>query len=129
MKKYAMIRILMFCLMLSNVLISCSCSSDEGDKEVVKPASVTKTNSMKVYMHYMPWFQSKPVSGYWGSHWKMKNKNPEVILDNGQRQIASHYYPLIGPYDSKDPDVIQYHLLLMKYAGIDAILIDWYGSH
>lgn len=52
-----------------------------------------------------------------------------VDEETGKRQIASHYYPLIGPYDSRDPDVIEYHLLLMKYSGIDAVLIDWYGSH
>ncbi len=104
------------------------CSSEEVDKTIVtKP--VSKTNSMKIYMHYMPWFQSKPVSGYWGSHWKMSNKNPDNVDVDGKREIASHYYPLIGPYDSKDPDVIEYHLLLMKYAGVDGILLDWYGSH
>jgi len=105
-----------------------SCSSDDDERES-GPKPVTKTNAMKVYMHYMPWFQSKPVSGYWGSHWKMKNKNPDIIDENGKHEIASHYYPLIGPYDSKDPDVIEYHLLLMKYAGVDGILVDWYGSH
>jgi hypothetical protein len=80
-------------------------------------------------MHYMPWFNSKAFSGYWGSHWRMANKNPEVILPNGQREIASHYYPLVGPYDSADPDLIDYHLLLMKYIGVDGLLIDWYGSY
>eukprot|EP00438_Fugacium_kawagutii_P014760 Skav202484 [mRNA] locus=scaffold149:854483:855580:+ [translate_table: standard] len=35
----------------------------------------------------------------------------------------------IGPYDSGDPDVLEYHLLLMRYAGVDGVLIDWYGSH
>src|SRR5690606_16683401 len=37
-------------------------------------------------------------------------------------------YPLIGPYASSDTDVLEYHFLLMKYAGIDGILIDWYGT-
>lgn len=119
---------LMFTLIILN-----GCGDDVPKKEPVieEPNQVVKTNPMKVYMHYMPWFQSKPVSGYWGSHWKMGNKNPDVIVDaeTGKRQIASHYYPLIGPYDSKDTDVIEYHLLLMKYSGIDAVLIDWYGSH
>lgn len=115
------------------ISITISCGSDEDDKAepgVPPVASVVKTNPIQIYMHYMPWFQSKPVSGYWGSHWKMSNKNPDTIVDaeTGKRQIASHYYPLIGPYDSKDPDVIEYHLLLMKYAGVDAVLIDWYGS-
>ncbi|MEO7990457.1 MAG: glycoside hydrolase family 71/99-like protein [Chryseolinea sp.] len=115
-------------LVLMSVFLS-NCNSNDVDKDTTSVKPVVKTNTVKVYMHYMPWFQSKPVSGYWGSHWRMTNRNPEVIDADGKRQIASHYYPLIGPYDSKDPDVIEYHLLLMKYAGVDGILIDWYGSH
>ena len=42
--------------------------------------------------------------------------------------IASHYRPLIGPYDPGDPDVIEYHALLMKLAGIDGAIFDWYGT-
>lgn len=114
--------------MLSFILLFLGCQSSD-EPEQVQSLPVTKTNSMKVYMHYMPWFQSKDISGYWGSHWKMKNKNPDIMDESGKREIASHYYPLIGPYDSKDPDVIEYHLLLMKYAGVDGVLIDWYGSH
>jgi glycoprotein endo-alpha-1,2-mannosidase len=115
---------IVFVMLMLSFLSAC-----DDEPEPTGPVAVTKTNSMQIYMHYMPWFQSKLVSGYWGSHWKMKNKNPDVIDGNGKRQIASHYYPLIGPYDSKDPDVVEYHLLLMKYAGVDAVIIDWYGSH
>lgn len=25
--------------------------------------------------------------------------------------------------------MLEYHLLLMLYAGVDGVLIDWYGSH
>lgn len=76
--------------------------------------------------HYMPWFEAKPVSRQWGWHWTMNAFDPEQKAE-GKRSIASHYYPLIGPYDSNDPAVIEYHLLLMKLAGIDGIIIDWYG--
>lgn len=111
-------------------LVSAGCNSDEPEKGPgYVPVKVTKTNPMKLYMHYMPWFHAPSISGYWGSHWRMANNNPQTILGNGQRDIAAHYYPLIGPYDSADPDVIEYHLLLMKYAGIDGVLIDWYGTH
>jgi hypothetical protein len=48
-------------------------------------------------------------------------------IDDGRRSIASEYYPLIGPYDSGDPQVLEYHLLLMKLAGIDGVIVDWYG--
>lgn len=88
---------------------------------------VRKTNPMKVYMHYMPWFETPETTGGWGWHWTMNNRDPDRIVD-GRREIASHYYPLIGPYASRDRDVIEYHLLLMKLSGVDGILIDWYGT-
>src|SRR4051794_29711016 len=80
-----------------------------------QPVAVSKTNPMPVYVHYMPWFQTPETLGgtTWGWHWTMNNRNPNVIGANGQRQIASRYYPLIGPYDSSNRDVIEYHMLLM----------------
>jgi hypothetical protein len=91
--------------------------------------SVPKTNPQKVYMHYMPWFETPATLGgsNWGYHWKFNNRNPNVVDAEGRRQIAAHYYPKIGPYASSDPDVIEYHLLLMKLSGVDGVLIDWYG--
>lgn len=93
-------------------------------------AQVTKTNPMKVYVHYMPWFETPETLGAdnWGYHWKLKNCDPNKILESGQREIASHFYPKIGPYASRNPHVIEYHLLLMKLAGIDGVTIDWYGT-
>jgi len=117
---------ILFCICLS-LLISCGEKEDVVSQNQVKP--VVKTNSTKVLMHFMPWFQTKDVAGYWGLHWRMNNKNPDVIDENGKRQIASHYYPLTGPYDSQDPIIIEYQMLLMKYSGIDGIIVDWYGSH
>ncbi|MGH7741519.1 MAG: endo-1,3-alpha-glucanase family glycosylhydrolase [Candidatus Eiseniibacteriota bacterium] len=77
--------------------------------------------------HYMPWFQAKPYQATWGWHWTMNHYNPDLIDGLGRRNIASHYYPLIGPYDSRDPDVTEYHALLMKVAGIDGAIVDWNG--
>ncbi|MFD0993501.1 glycoside hydrolase family 71/99-like protein [Tenacibaculum geojense] len=87
-----------------------------------------KRNPKKLYVHYMPWFHSKEVDGYWGQHWTMTNKNPDNIDVSGKREIASHYYPKIGPYSSNDTDLQKYHLLLMKLSGIDGVIFDWYGS-
>lgn len=92
---------------------------------------VVKTNPQKVFVHYMAWFETPATSGTgkWGQHWTMANQNPDIVLANGKRQIASWFYPMIGPYASSDRDVIDYHLLLMKYAGIDGVIVDWYGTH
>ncbi len=83
-------------------------------------------------MHLMPWFETKTsIKKYgiadWGLHWTMLTKNPDVFV-NGQREIASHYYPLTGPYHSGDSAIIEYQLLLMKYCGVDGIMVDWYGT-
>ena len=70
----------------------------------------------------MPWFQARPFSPHW--HWTMNLHRKSV---NGQPEIASHYSPLIGPYDSDDPDVLRCQVMLMKLAGIDGVIVDWYG--
>jgi len=80
-----------------------------------------------VFVYYMPWFVAKPHSDSWGWHWTMNHFDPDVIDASGERQIASWYHPLIGPYDSADPLVLEYHVLLMKLAGIDGVIVDWYG--
>src|ERR1700691_1506349 len=56
----------------------------------------------------------------------MNNQNPNAIV-NGERQIGSYYYPLIGPYDSSDQYVIESQMLLMKLSGIAGPIVDWYG--
>lgn len=45
---------------------------------------------------------------------------------NGEiKDIASTYYPAIGPYDVTDPDVAEYHVLLAKAAGIDGFMAEF----
>ncbi|GGJ54468.1 glycoside hydrolase family 71/99-like protein [Deinococcus roseus] len=92
------------------------------------PQPVQKTEAMPIYVHFMPWFESKDFSGYWGAHWTMGTRYPDTQDETGHRQIATHYYPLTGPYASADPDIIEYQLLLMKLSGIDGVMIDWPGT-
>jgi hypothetical protein len=77
-----------------------------------------------VLAHYMPWFQKN------GYHWSEGSPyfNPSRMLPDGRANIASHYYPLTGNYDSSDPAVLEYQLALMKIAGIDGVIFDWYGT-
>lgn len=133
MKRY--ITLLFFGIM-NILIISCSSGDDKGSDtptkpETFEPVAIEKTNSTKIYVHYMPWFETNESSAdkKWGYHWTMTKKNPNTIGANGRREIASYYYPLIGPYHSGDKNVIENHLLLMKYSGIDGVLIDWYGTY
>ena len=82
----------------------------------------------RLLAHYMPWYTAPPISSRWGWHWTMNHFDPEQRDEEGRRRIASWYYPLIGPYDSADPAVLEYHVLLMKLAGVDGVIADWYGK-
>jgi hypothetical protein len=87
----------------------------------------------RVLMHYMPWFKAeaagdgRSVWDHWQWFGKGRKHDPDDVLPNGRRDIASVYYPLIGPYDSRNPAVIEYHLLTAKAAGIEGLVADWYG--
>lgn len=97
-----------------------------------KPPEVPWANpsGRMLICHYFNWFKTPEGRGGW-HNWEWKGNgpkhDPEKILPNGRRDICSVYYPLIGPYDSADPDVIEYHMLSAKAAKIDGFFIDWYG--
>ncbi len=82
-------------------------------------------------MHYMPWYETPAVRGQWSPHWKgpQSRHNPERPGLDGLPDIYSHYHPLIGLYDSADPDLLECHLLQMKLAGINGVVVDWYGIY
>ena len=111
---------LMILIIITGIFIVVMSCAEAFDKKVAE-------SRKKLLAHYMPWYVSKPFSNQWGWHWTMNYYDPDEVQPNGQRRVASHYYPIIGPYDSGDPDVLECHALLMKFAGIDGIIIDWYG--
>lgn len=120
-------------LCVSMLASACGGSDDDGgsggggntdpDPVEVTPHNVDKTNTMNVYAHYMPWFVAPKTSGAW-NHWTMSADPLKDDLSN----LASHYKPLTGAYASDDAAVLDYQCLLMKYSGIDGVMVDWYGS-
>lgn len=76
--------------------------------------------------HVMPWFEADPAGRTWGWHWTMGTFDPGTVVD-GRPAIASKLRPAAGIYDSSDPHVVEHQLLLMKLAGIDGVIVDWYG--
>lgn len=115
------------------VLLTVGCRSTEDGKPTGRwnlPGS-----SPHLVAHYMPWFQvqrspSDPTVTW--THWKWTGGGPAHDPDkrraDGLRDIASVYYPLIGPYNSWDREVVRYHLRTAKAAGIQAFLVIWYGA-
>lgn len=91
-----------------------------------------KKKNRKVIAHYMQWFQHRVVRKeevfrHWQWYGRGEKHDPETIKSDGLRDIAAIHYPIIGPYDSADEDVIEYHILTAKLVGIDGFVTDWYG--
>jgi len=126
---------LTICLLAVMALLGCKKSAPQQQdepganqtKSLTAANAISKSTSKKIFMHWMPWFETPDSKGAWGYHWKMNTQNPDVIV-NGKRQIAAYSYPQTGPYASGDPDIIEYQLLLMKYSGVDGVMIDWPGT-
>ena len=57
----------------------------------------------------------------------------DCVRANGRRNLASspkrsiHDLPLVGSYDSRDPEILRYHLGLAAGAGIDHFIFDYQG--
>ncbi len=92
---------------LALLAFGCALAPVDGQEPVASERqALQKSDPRKIYAHLMPWFETP------GFHWDM---------------VGRHYNPQIGPYHSGDYKVIEYQLLLMKYAGIDGVIIDWPG--
>lgn len=81
--------------------------------------------------HYMPWFDMDPPVGGGSAwqHWSWSGPKashaPSHRRPDGLRDIASVYYPLIGPYSTAERAVVRYHMQTIKAAGGEAVAVDW----
>lgn len=101
-----------------------------------QPPEVLPPGQSLILAHYMAWFRTRAFSGYW-QHWQWDpdgdgqydpgDSLPDLLTDEGLRQIAAVDYPAIGPYDSDNPAVIEYQIASAWAAGIDGFVVDWYG--
>jgi len=89
------------------------------------------TNARPVVLaFYHPWYGTPwGPSGQWRK-WDSfafpKRYDPERVRDGWRRDIASMDYPLVGPHDSSDPEIVRWHFRLAKAAGIDGFLCSWW---
>lgn len=102
-------------------------TSGGGGSAPTEAVMPERANAMKIYAHMMPWFETNKTCldvGKWGWHWTMN-----ASLNPGSGEIASHYHPLTGAYASGDATILDYQCLLMKYSGLEGVMVDWYGAN
>ncbi|HEY5057787.1 MAG TPA: hypothetical protein VII51_02105 [Gaiellaceae bacterium] len=72
-----------------------------------------------VAIFYYPWYATPAHDGGW-EHWNQNSHNPPG-------DIYSRYYPAFGPYSSADPSVVDQQMAEISAAGVDEVVISWWG--
>jgi len=86
------------------------------------------------HVFYYPWYGAPDVDGtylHWNhgylQHWEKKEASR---WPQGRHKppvdIASTYYPELGPYSSRNPHIIDQHMRQIRTAGIGVLAVSWY---
>lgn len=73
----------------------------------------------EVAIFYYTWWGTPAQDGAW-QHWGQAGATPPTT-------IASSFYPARGPYSSTDPVVVRTQMREIAQAGIDTVVLSWWG--
>jgi hypothetical protein len=130
---------LALCLLLAGCFSALP--DDATDEQPTHPAepggtTIAPNGGPLVLVHYMPWYKGpadksrENTRSEYGGHWTGWGKiDPTQVTADGRAYIYAHQYPLTGPYHGGSEALLEYQAALMKLAGIDGVIFDWYGSY
>jgi Glycosyl hydrolase family 99 len=72
-----------------------------------------------VAVFYYPWYATPSVDGVW-QHWNQNAHRPPA-------DVYSRFYPLGGPYSSADRAVLERQMGQIAQAGVDQVVVSWWG--
>lgn len=78
-----------------------------------------RAGAATVAIFYYPWYSTPSVDGGW-EHWNQNSHRPPV-------DVYSRFYPAQGPYSSSDPGVVDRQMSEIAGAGIDEVIVSWWG--
>ena len=106
-------------------------SGVQSESELTKKRQKINYN---VHAFYYAWYATPEVDGAWW-HWNHAyippwDKNDHNIYPTGAHKppldIGANFYPELGPYSSRDRDVINKHMQIMADINIGVISVSWY---
>jgi glycoprotein endo-alpha-1,2-mannosidase len=86
------------------------------------PARSTEEEpNYKVHIFYYQWYGNLATDGAW-QHWDEKGHTPAA-------DIATNYYPLLGPYSSSDRAVLRQHMRWIKFSRAGVLCLSFWGRY
>lgn len=92
-----------------------------------------KQPNYNVHIFYYAWYKNIDIDGEW-SHWNHNylpnwKKEDKKVYPTGYHKppvdIGSNYYPLLGCYSSRNPDIISIHMKQIRDTGIGVVVVSW----
>ena len=74
----------------------------------------------RVAIFYYPWYGTPASDGDW-QHWNQNGHQPPG-------DVYSRYYPAGGPYSSDKPSVVRRQMREIAAAGVDEVVVSWWGT-
>lgn len=105
-----------------------------ADPYIQKYPPIKTKLSYRVHVFYYPWYGDPENDGKW-RHWNHKTL-PHWKSEVDQRyphrvhvppnDIASNFYPSLGPYSSFSQEIIHQHMQMLQKAQIGVVSYSWY---
>jgi glycoprotein endo-alpha-1,2-mannosidase len=73
-----------------------------------------------VAIFYYPWYGTPLHDGSW-LHWGQNGHQPP-------HDVYSRYFPALGPYSSGDPVIVQRQMAQIAAAGVNEVVVSWWGK-
>ena len=85
---------------------------------VLGSRSAVREGVGRVAIFYYPWYSTPGRDGLW-THWHVEGENGRVL--------STRYFPARGLYSSSNPRVVDAHMREIAAAGIDTVVVSWWG--
>ena len=72
------------------------------------------------FIYYYGWYGNPAYDFDW-AHWQENDHQPPWDL-------ATSFYPKLGAYSSRDPQVLDLHMKWIAQTGIDVVIYSWWGK-
>lgn len=117
-------RITPFCCLLMLAMLGSPPAEAQSGLEApgARVEAKSEADRPQVLAFYYPWYGVPDGPGGSGRsiHWGH--------IDVERKEIKkSTHYPALGPYDSNDSSVIDRHMRWTKRAGLDGLIVSWWG--
>lgn len=88
---------------------------------ILLPALAAADDEKLAFVYYYGWYGNPATDGQW-LHWNEYEHVPPT-------DISSAYYPMLGPYSSQDPTVLEQHIRWIAGANINVLIYSWWGKN